>query len=156
MAFQQANPYQAYSVATRTVPKIRQVVMLYDGAIRFVKQAKDAIRQKQIEDRFKLLVRASQIMVGLRSSIDYEQGGEVAHTLEHFYTSMDVRILSVNFAKQDGESLCEAIITDLKAMRDVWDTIDRNLNACNDEGASQKAPHVENAQIKKMGVTLSA
>src|SRR5579884_4212560 len=96
------NQYQVYSLATRTVAKTRQVVMLYEGAIRFLRQAKDAIEEKRIEDRFRLLLRASEIVMGLCNSIDFEKGGEVAHTLLQFYTEMDKRILSINFAKTDG------------------------------------------------------
>src|SRR5271155_1384096 len=93
---QKIKAYKAYSAATRTVAKTRQIVMLYDGAIRFIKQAQVAILEKRIEDRFRLLVRASDVIVGLQNCIDFENGGEVAHTLHRFYTTMSTRILSVN------------------------------------------------------------
>lgn len=121
------SQYQAYSLATRTVAKTRQVVMLYDGAIRFLQQAGVAITEKRIEERFKLLQRASEIIVGLQSSIDFDTGGEVAHTLHRFYSGISMRILSVNFEK-DGAGICTEIIAELKQMRDIWDSIDCTLN----------------------------
>jgi flagellar protein FliS len=124
-----AMQYQAYSLATRTVAKTRQVVMLYDGTIRFLKQAQQAIREKRIEDRFNLLKRASDVINGLQGSIDFENGGEIAHTLLKFYTQISMRILSVNFHPQEGHALCEGIIDDLKQMRDVWDSIDQSTTA---------------------------
>ena len=122
-----ASQYQAYSLATRTAPKTLQVVMLYDGAMRFLKQALAAIAENRIEDRFRLLARASEIMTGLQNSIDFEAGGEVAKVLHNFYVTMSMRILSVNFNARDAKSLCEGIIGEIKQMRDVWEEIDRNL-----------------------------
>jgi len=136
----QKTQYQAYSLATRTVAKTRQVVMLYDGAIRFIKQAKEAIAEKRIEERFKLLVRASDVMAGLQSSIDFENGGEVAMTLHTFYMNMCSRILSVNFTR-DGANLCDSIIEELKQMRDVWDNIDHTLNAPSPSEAPAAVEH---------------
>jgi flagellar protein FliS len=120
--------YQAYSVATRTAPKTRQIVMLYDGVIRFLRQAQTAITAGNFEERFKLLKRAADIVTGLQSSIDFDAGGEIAQTLNHYYTNLAVRIMGVNFHRQEGGRLCDDIIDDLKQMREVWDQIDRNLN----------------------------
>lgn len=124
MSPQKNAQYKAYSMATHTVAKTRQIVMLYDGAIRFIKQAQTAAGEGRIEDRFRLLVRASEVIVGLQSSIDFEKGGEVAQTLNRFYTNMSVRILSVNFNPKEAVQLCEEIVDELKQMRDVWHSID--------------------------------
>jgi flagellar biosynthetic protein FliS len=70
--------YQAYAAATQTVAGTRQVVMLYDGAIRFVQQAKEAIRERRIEDRYNLLMKASGIVSGLQNCLDFERGGKIA------------------------------------------------------------------------------
>lgn len=133
------SQYQAYSLATRTVAKTRQVVMLYDGAIRFLQQAKSAIEAHNIEDRFNLLQRASEVVIGLQSSIDFDTGGEVAHTLHRFYTDISMRILAVNFRDADGADLCSGIITDLKQMRDIWDGIDKTLNKPAEEAIIEQA-----------------
>jgi len=145
--------YQAYSIATRTVPKTRQIVMLYDGAIRFIKQARIAAAEKRIEERFRFLSRASDVMVGLQNSIDYDNGGEVAMTLHRFYVNMCMRIMSVNINPKQADELCEGILTDLKQMRDVWDTIDRTLNTGGD-AAGAAASAASGSSDKN--VTLSA
>ena len=148
------NAYRAYSAATRTIAKTRQVVMLYDGAIRFIKQAQIFIGEKRIEERFRFLVRASDIMVGLQNSIDFENGGEVAHTLHRFYSDMTVRILAVNMHPRDGISLCDAILTDLTRMRDVWDDIDRGVIAT--EMTDDLPPPVPGNAAGPGNVTVSA
>jgi flagellar protein FliS len=160
----QKNQYQAYSIATRTVAKTRQIIMLYDGAVRFLKQATVAIEEKRIEDRFNLLKKASDIMMGLHGALDFENGGDVAHVLHRFYASMSMRMLSVNFKKKKEESLalCQQLIEELKQMRDVWENIDLTLNASS--GQEPVAPitmPVEKTPLQKSrndasAVTLSA
>jgi flagellar protein FliS len=154
VAYKQSQ-YQAYSLATRTVAKTRQVVMLYDGAIRFLKQAKEAIREKRIEDRYNLLVKASEIVVGLQSSIDFEQGGELASTLHGFYTGITRRILAVNTHK-DAQGECDAIIGELKSMRDVWDGIDQTLGKPEGHSSDKPTPPEGGGTPDKGGFTVSA
>lgn len=148
--------YQAYSLATRTVSKTRQVVMLYDGAIRYLQQARSAIEANRIEERFNLLQRASEVVIGLQSSIDFDSGGEVAHTLHRFYTDISMRILAVNFKDVEGVNLCNGIIHDLKQMRDIWDGIDKTLNKPAEEVALEQAAAKPPAPNTDSTVSLSA
>ncbi len=156
--------YKAYWKATTTVAKTRQVVMLYDGAIRFLKQAATAVKEGKIEDRYNLTVKSSEIMMGLQSSIDFENGGEIASILHEFYTNVSRRIIYLNFIRspQECEAQCTAIISELKQMRDVWDNIDHTLNA----PENKKAEHAPQAMLPtdevpakpkpEAGVALSA
>src|SRR5665213_318826 len=100
--------YQAYAAATQTVAKTKQIVMLYDGVIRFLQQAKDAIGQKRIEDRSNLLIKASSIIQGLQACLDFEKGGDIAKVLYGFYTNVDLRILSIH--RTNSLQTCEEVI----------------------------------------------
>jgi flagellar protein FliS len=115
--------YKAYHKATHTVAKTRQVVMLYDGAIRFLKQAREDMLEKRIEARFHKLVRVGEIIMGLQASLDFDNGGDSAKILYNYYSNLDMRILSLHRTNNIDE--CERIIADIKEMRDVWDRIDR-------------------------------
>lgn len=115
--------YRAYANAAMTVGKLRQVVMLYDGAIRFVQQAADAIEQKDYAARYNLLVKATDILSGLQSSIDHESGGEIAKLLYDYYASLDARIFAVH-RSNDSKAL-EAVLKELRMMRDAWHAIDQ-------------------------------
>lgn len=118
----QRSAYQAYNQAMHTVGKTRQVVMLYDGAIRFMQQAKLAIEEKQIEARYKLLLRVSEIIMGLQSSLDFDQGGNIARVLYDYYSSLDVRLTRIQ--RTNDLALCDEVIEELKQMRGVWFDID--------------------------------
>lgn len=118
------HSYKAYSRATHTVAKTRQVVMLYDGAIRFLNQAKDAMEKNEIERRFKALSKASEILSGLQACLDFEAGGQAAHTLNDFYSAMDMRIMQMHRTNDAAE--CAKVVEELKSMREVWNVIDQN------------------------------
>lgn len=119
----QTDLYQAYSRASRTVAKTRQVVMLYDGAVRFLQQAHEAMKNKQIEQRYHKLVKASDVINGLQTCLDFESGGPAARVLYDFYASVDARIALLH--RTNDDAACIAIIEELKKMREVWNHIDQ-------------------------------
>lgn len=123
MAAQDNDPFKAYSRANHTVAKTRQIVMLYDGMIRFMQQAKDAIEAKDVEGRYKRLLRASEIIMGLQSSLDFQNGGDAARVLYDFYSHIDARIISIH--RSNSTDTCEEVIAQLRDMRALWDKIDR-------------------------------
>ena len=144
--------YNAYSMATRTVAKTRQVVMLYDGIIKYLKQAEIAIDEERIEDRFNLLSKASEIVLGLQVSIDFETGGNIANVLHDFYSNISMRVLGINFVKDKdlAKEKCEELIAELKQMRDTWDNIDNNIN----ENKTAAMPEI--IPLSEQSFTLSA
>lgn len=122
MAFDKTAQYQAYSMASQTVSKTRQVVMLYDGAIRFMKQAREAIVDTRIEDKFNLLNKTSEIVVSLQGCLDFENGGDIAQILYDYYSSLDARILNIH--RTNNLEMVDSVIDNLKQMRDAWGNID--------------------------------
>lgn len=153
--------YQAYAAATQTVAKTRQIVMLYDGTIRFMRQAKEAIAENRIEDRYNTLVKANDILMGLQSCLDFEQGGDIAKVLYSFYAGLIDRIFTIH--RTSSTETCDEIIADLKQMRDVWDTIDRADSppgvAMNPGEPDPSAPDSENKDGKgnpPQTITISA
>lgn len=117
------HQYKAYAAASMTVGKTRQVVMLYDGAIRFVQQAIEAIGREDYETRYNLLTKTSEIITGLQNSLDFENGGDIAKLLYDFYASLDARLFSVH--RSNSVPVLESVTKELRMMRDAWHEIDR-------------------------------
>lgn len=115
------NKYQAYANAAMTVGKTQQVVMLYDGAIRFVQQAVEAIGRGDYETRYNLLARTNAIISGLQNSLDHENGGEIAKLLHDYYASIDARVFSVH--RTNDTKVLEGVLKELRMMRDAWKEI---------------------------------
>ncbi|MBY0406253.1 MAG: flagellar export chaperone FliS [Rickettsiales bacterium] len=129
----QKHKYQAYAAATQTVARTKQIVMLYDGIIRFMQHAREAIEQNRIEDRYNMLTKASDVIMGLQACLDFENGGQVAKVLYQFYSSIDSQIYAIH--RNNSIDACNTIIADMKKMRDVWQEIDEATG-----GSSPEAP----------------
>src|SRR5438105_9246915 len=80
-----ASPPRAYrESAVLSAQPEQLVVMLYDGARRFLHQASVAMGDQQIELSHRKLRRAEDILLHLRDALDMEQG-EIAVRLESIY-----------------------------------------------------------------------
>lgn len=117
----------SYRTANETVQKTRQVVLLYDAVIRFLQQAKPAIENQDYEQRLRLLQKSSNIIMGLNSALDFDNGGEISEMLSNFYNAMDLRILTLNRTNNIDD--LEKIIREIKTMRDAWDQIDNQTKS---------------------------
>ena len=150
--------YKAYATANMTVGKIRQVVMLYDGAIRFVQQAGQAIEREDYETRFNLLIKVSEIVSGLQSSLDFDNGGDIAQLLYDYYASLDARIFSVH--RSNDMKMLEGVTKELRMMRDAWHEIDQADSAKKRQAAqtheSVDAPLPTNTGASGYSASVSA
>src|SRR2546421_8119149 len=102
------NPWQSYrQVATQTASPGQLVLMLFDGAIRFLERARlgfaaeDPLEFNQTIHNN--ITRAQDIITELNSTLNMEQGGDVAVTLRRLYDYMDGRLNESNRSKtEDG------------------------------------------------------
>ncbi len=93
------------------------VVMLYDGARRFLRQAAIAMRAGEVERAHNTLRRAEMIVAHLDATLDLEQG-EVAERLHAIYTFC-LRHLNDGRMAQDADRLDEVSHL-LGELRDAW------------------------------------
>lgn len=78
--------YKATSIQSASKEKI--LLMLYEGAIRFTKQAILACEEKRIADRGQNIGRAYDIVMELNNTLDHRIGGEISKNLEQLYMFM--------------------------------------------------------------------
>ena len=94
------------------------VVMLYDGALRFVGDAKQAHGRNDILGRGRAISRVLAIIAELQSTLNVAQGGAIAEELDRLYTYVNSRLLDVS-AKHDPAALDE-VHGLLSTIRDGW------------------------------------
>lgn len=117
----------SYQMASSTLQKTRQLVMLYDAVLRFLKQAKLAMEEGRFEERLHLIQKASNIIMGLHNAVDFEKGGEISQILSNFYMAIDLRMINLN--RTNSASECDQIIREVKIMRDAWEQVDQQYSA---------------------------
>jgi flagellar protein FliS len=100
---------------------LEQVVLLYDGAIKFMDAARAAIDRRDIAARRDALSRAMAIVGELKSTLDMERGGEVAQSLDRLYGYVTTRLLDAAM-HQNGQAIdeCRKLFDTL---REGWRTV---------------------------------
>ena len=121
-----ARAMTAYRAATTTVTPAMAIVMLYDGAMRFLACAKAAIAERRIEERCRLVNKAHAVIHGLQCQLDFTAGGEVAHALDRYYGYVLHRMMQVNI--KNDPAICDELIDRLREMRESWATIASGSN----------------------------
>ena len=93
------------------------IVLLYDGARRFLRQASMAMRAGEVERAHKTMRRGEMIIGHLDTNLDYEQG-DVADRLHAIYT-FSMKHLGAARMDQDAVKV-EQVIDMLGELRDAW------------------------------------
>ena len=101
------------------------VVALYDGIIRFLYAASDAVERGDEAGRRAAVKRALDIIIHLQARLRMDVGGRPAQVLSEFYASIFAQILqaSQSASRQKFEHAIECV----KNVRDAWREVARDL-----------------------------
>ncbi len=124
---QPINPYvRAYrNTEVKTANREALLLMMYAGAVRFLKQAIEAIQRKDIAEKVRLVGRTQEIVSELRATLNFEVGGEIATTLDALYGFITDRLLIGN-RDTDEKALGEALKV-LNTLQSAWEEAIANL-----------------------------
>ncbi len=111
-------------VANTESDPLKQIVMLYDGAIKFINLTAEDIDNSDFVAKGEHSNRALDIINYLQSILDFEKGGEVAQTLDNLYRSITVLMLRAS-AELDS-ALMRKSAELLSPVRDAWDENAKN------------------------------
>ena len=111
-----ADAYRRTSVQSSS--PLQLVVMLYDGAIRFVLEAREAIARNDVRARTTAVSRALSIVAELQNTLNVGEGGDIARELDRLYAYINTRLFDVT-AKGDDEAAHE-VHKLLTTLRDGW------------------------------------
>ena len=94
------NPYQQYrATKVETAGSVDLVVMLYQGAVKFIRLAVEALEQDDHKTAHTNFVRAQDIVVELLGSLNREAGGQIATQLAGVYDYCFRRLIHANVKK---------------------------------------------------------
>jgi flagellar protein FliS len=123
---QAATYWKSYrEIATRTAPPGQLVLMLFDGALKFMERAITGFDCQEPKQRNETihnnLQRAVDIIRVLNGSLNLEAGGKLAETLRNLYNYFDERIVESNLRKQ-REGITE-VIGHMTELRNAWEVM---------------------------------
>ena len=113
------NAYQETAVLTQS--KGRMIVMLYDGAIKFLKQAIRNLEAKDYMAKGQAITKAQNIILELNTILDMEAGGEVAQNLRSLYNFMNKHLTQAN--TQSDARIVREVINLLEELNQSWRAI---------------------------------
>lgn len=144
------NPYNQYQrTAVETASGTRLVVMLYDGAIRFLNQAIPAIQAKDFEKKGLYIGKAQSIVTHLRNTLDHAAGGAVAKSLDTIYGRMHNSLTDANF--QDDAAKVEAVTHALRELREAWVEVDRQCQVSKaPQAAAVTEVRTQDASVRRL------
>ncbi|MEZ5425384.1 MAG: flagellar export chaperone FliS [Pyrinomonadaceae bacterium] len=99
---------------------LKQIVMLYDGAIKFLNLTADDIEKQDFIAKAEHSNRALDILNYLQSILDFDKGGDVAVALDNLYRRITVLVLRAS-AELDADLMRRAAEL-LAPVRDAWET----------------------------------
>lgn len=110
------NQYRNTQVTTASPEQI--LIMLYDGAIRFLNLGIQGMEERDFEKRNLNINKAVAIVSEFRATLDHEVGGEIAANLDALYDFM-IREMTRASIKNDV-AILQPVLNILGELRGAW------------------------------------
>ncbi len=111
--------YQHTHVMTSS--NIQLVVLLYDSALKSIELARDGMLRNNVKDKTRFLGRAVAIVTELSNVLDFNRGGEIAHSLHRLYDYMLAEFIQANARNHPGH--LEGPLRCLSILREAWQQV---------------------------------
>lgn len=122
-----ANPYSAYLESrVLTASPLQLVHLAYEAAIEAIMEARGHLAEKRIAARVEAITKAQKIVIELKSTLDFQKGGELSKTLDGLYEYM-LRRLNDGNLKQIDEPFAE-VQQLMQTVDEAWREIASNEN----------------------------
>jgi len=116
MATTTENPYLRDAVLTASPEQLH--LMLYDGAIRFVTQARDALQGKDFETSFEKLTRGQNIILEMQGGLNYDINRPLCERMSALYNFVYRKLIDAN-VNRDASHIDDALKV-LHIERETW------------------------------------
>jgi len=103
------NAHNAYqTVQVTTTDRGRLLLMMYEGAIKFLRQAKAGLEANDMPRFCRFLSKGQAIIAELMNTLDFEKGGQIARDLDRLYDFMLFYLTEANLYR-DGKRVTKTI-----------------------------------------------
>lgn len=114
-------------VDTSTATPLHLVVMLYDGAICSLEEARGYMERKDISGRSRAINKCTAILSELQASLNLREGGDIASSLNRLYEYMKMTLLRAG--AEQSIKLVDEVYGLLESLRSSWRQIDSGAAA---------------------------
>jgi len=136
------NPYLRTKIMTASPEELR--LMLYDGAIRFIKQSVTAIGEERYEDSYNALMRAQKIVLELSTSLKHDMQPELCEKLSALYTYIYRLLVDSNVKRESGPA--EEALKLLEYEKETWQLLMKKLKTEEGQASAEDVAGMYGAQ----------
>jgi flagellar protein FliS len=130
------SPYKNYiKQEVEGATKGKLVLLLYDGAIKFMRIAVKAIDEKNIQDSHNNIMKAQNIIYELMSTLNMD-AGDISKNLLRLYDFMVWQLIEAN--REKSKDKVESVIKLMSNLREAWREVVQK-----EEGATAKPEQQE-------------
>ncbi|MDR1051129.1 MAG: flagellar export chaperone FliS [Deltaproteobacteria bacterium] len=115
-----------------TVDKGKLIIILYEGAIRFIRDAIKAQETGDIPAKASAINRAMDIITELNQSLNMQEGGDIAQNLRRIYKFWNDHLLRAKVSR-DGQGLTD-VESMMVSLAQAWQVV------CQDPEAAKVTP----------------
>lgn len=125
------NPADSYAkvgveVAVETADPHQLILILFDGALAAISQARIQMENGQIPDKGASISKAINLITnGLKASLNMEAGGELSERLAALYDYMAQRLIMANL--KNSVAALDEVRDLLQGLREAWAEVPKNL-----------------------------
>lgn len=139
---------QAYlQTQVTTTSRGELVVLLYDGAIKFLRLAKEKMAEKNYAEKGNLISKALGIIQELDSSLNMKKGADLSVNLHSLYVYAQGKLLQANLKM--NQDFVEEIIVMLTSLRDAFAEIVNTPEAIEAQKMAPEQTPVNVSQFKE-------
>ncbi len=143
------NAHSTYkSVQVTTTDSGRLLLMMYEGAIKFLKQSKAGLEEKDIPKFCRFLSKGQAIIAELMNTLDFEKGGNIAKDLDRLYDFMLFYLTEANLYRD------AARITRVIGLLDIIYSAYKEVIENERETKQMQQPKLDTDEIKRLQISL--
>jgi flagellar secretion chaperone FliS len=121
------STHSLYKQADVSCSQTQLVLMLYDGAIRYTREAAEHLRAQRWAEKGVAVEAAFECLAELRRGLNMNDGGEAATSLDRMYDFLSTK-LTVGNAMRDADQF-EQVTQSLTTLREAWIQLFEKLRA---------------------------
>lgn len=118
------NPYLRDAVLTATPEQLQ--LMLYDGAIRYALQARDAILEKDYAKSFERLTRAQNILAEMQLALNHDINRDLCERVAAIYNFIYRKLIDANVNRNVND--VDDAVKVLRIERETWQILVDKVN----------------------------
>ncbi|WPM32374.1 flagellar protein FliS [Hydrogenobacter sp. T-2] len=114
-----------------TANPVRQVILLYEKAISCLDEAvelmeKGSVETEEIRRKYEAMGRATEILTVLDTTLNMDQGGEIAKTLREVYQALINDLIRITVEGDEPQTL-RKVVRILTELKESWEEVEKKI-----------------------------